>query len=238
MIIADRDLLILPDAAALYASYRYSADVFAVIYRRNEELQLTFGVALGSGDMFKYHIEQRDKVLALYIRVEGRCAVSAGAVDNGTFELFVRGVEVEQEFEDFINDLFGSCIRAVCLVHHDDDLMSEFESLLQHETCLRHGSLEAVNEQENAVHHFEYALHLAGEIRVTGGIDNVDLDILILYRRVFCENGDTAFTFEVVAVHDALDHSLIFAVDAALFEHFIDQCGLAVIDVSYNCNIS
>jgi hypothetical protein len=39
---------------------------------------------------------------------------------------------------------------------------------------------------------------------VAGGVDDVDLGVVIVDRGVLGENGDAALFFEVVGVHDAL----------------------------------
>ena len=52
------------------------------------------------------------------------------------------------------------------------------------------------------------------------------------------ENGDAALALEVVRVHDALGDGFIGAEDAALLEHGVDQGGLAVVDVSDDCDVA
>ena len=188
--------------------------------------------------MLKYHIKQRDKVLALNIGVERSCAVSSGAVDNRAFELFVVGVEIEQKLQHLIYDLLRSCVGTVGLIYDNNDLVTKFKRLLEHEPCLRHSALEAVHKQENAVYHFKDTLDLAGEIGMSGGIDDVDLYVLVCDGGVFGEYRYSAFTLKGVAVHYAVNDSLIFAVNAALFEHFVNQCGLAVVDMGNYRDIS
>ena len=63
------------------------------------------------------------------------------------------------------------------------------------------------------------------------GIDNVDLGVAIADGGVFSKDRDAALTLEVVRIHNAVDDLLIFAVHAALLEHFVDEGGLAVVDV-------
>ena len=99
------------------------------------------------------------------------------------------------------------------------------------EARLRHGALSGVDEQDNAVDHLEDTLDLAAEVGVARGIDNVDLGVAVADGGVFGEDRDAALTLEVVRVHDAVDDLLIFAVHAALLEHFVDEGGLAVVDV-------
>ena len=54
---------------------------------------------------------------------------------------------------------------------------------------------------------------------------------LALDGGVFGQYGDAAFPFQVVGVHHALGHLLVFPEHAGLFEHLVDQRGLAVVYV-------
>ena len=63
---------------------------------------------------------------------------------------------------------------------------------------------------------------------VTG---SVGVDARVGDRRVLGEDRDALFTLEVVRVHRALFHVLVGAERAGLAEHRVDECGLAVVDV-------
>ena len=122
-------------------------------------------------------------------------------------------------------------VGAVDLVDDDDDAVTQLQRTGEDEARLRHGALSGVDEQDNAVDHLEDTLDLAAEVGVARGIDNVDLGVAVADGGVFGEDRDAALTLEVVRVHDAVDDLLIFAVHAALLEHFVDEGGLAVVDV-------
>ena len=76
-------------------------------------------------------------------------------------------------------------VRAVDLVDDHDDLVPQLQRLLQHEAGLRHRAFGGVHQQQNAVHHLEDTLDLAGKIGVARCIDDVDLVILYNVRRYF-----------------------------------------------------
>jgi len=122
-------------------------------------------------------------------------------------------------------------VGAVDLVDDDDDAVTQLQRAGEDEARLRHGALSGIDEQDNAVDHLEDTLDLAAEVGVARGIDNVDLGVAVADGGVFGEDRDAALTLEVVRVHDAVDDLLIFAVHAALLEHFVDEGGLAVVDV-------
>jgi hypothetical protein len=84
---------------------------------------------------------------------------------------------------------------------------------------------------KGAVRHHQRPLHLATEVGVTGGVDDVDGDALVRDRRVLGEDGDAALALEIVRIHEAIDHGLVGAEYAGLAKHRIDQGGLTVVDV-------
>ena len=109
---------------------------------------------------------------------------------------------------------------------------------------MRHGPLGRVHQQQYAVNHVHNTLDLAAEIGMTGRVDDIDLDRLTGLRiddgdgRILGQDGDTAFAFEVVGIHNALGHLLVFTEDMRLSQHEIHQRGLAVVHVGNNGNIS
>ena len=84
---------------------------------------------------------------------------------------------------------------------------------------------------------------------MAGGIDHVDGDAVgltvlrgkragVLDRRVLGEDGDALLAFQIVGIHDAVRDFFTFVEDVGLLEHGVDQGGLAVIDVRYDCHIT
>ena len=112
--------------------------------------------------------------------------------------------------------------------------MTQLQRPAQHEPRLGHGALGGVHQQDDAVDHLQDTLDLAAEVGVARGVDNVDLGVAVADGGILGEDGDAALALEVVGVHDAVDDLLIFAVHAALLEHFVDEGGLAVVDVGDN----
>jgi hypothetical protein len=90
----------------------------------------------------------------------------------------------------------------------------------------------------STIHHVQDALHLAAEIGVAGGVDDVDAGVLPVQGGHLGEDGDAAFALEVVRVHGALGHLLVLAEGARLGEQPVDQRGLAVVDVGNDGDIA
>ena len=68
----------------------------------------------------------------------------------------------------------------------------------------RHGALGGVDEQNDAVDHLQDTLDLAAEVGVARGVDDVDLDVLVLDRDVLGENRNAALALLVVGIQDAV----------------------------------
>src|SRR5690606_24435283 len=90
----------------------------------------------------------------------------------------------------------------------------------------------------HAVAHAEDTLHLAAEIGVARRIDDIDTCAVPVNGRTLGKNGDAALFLQVVGIHDALFHLLIFAERAALLQDGIQQRGLAVVDVGDDGDIT
>ena len=113
-----------------------------------------------------------------------------------------------------------------------------FERLHQHVARLRQRTFARVDQQHDAVDDLQRALDFAAEVAVAGRVDDVDLDVVIADAGGLGQNRDAALALEIVRVHRAVEHGLVVAENAALFEHRVDERGLAVVDVRDDGDIS
>ena len=95
-----------------------------------------------------------------------------------------------------------------------------------------------VDQQHDAVDHRQDALDLAAEVGVAGGVDNIDAGAVPFDRGALGQDGDAALALQVVGIHGALLHVLVFAHRAGLLEQLVDQRGLAVVDVGDDGDIA
>ena len=162
-------------------------------------------------------IEKDFEVRLLMIRRKRRRTGSAVAEYYGRIELLVRSVKIEEKFKHFVYDLVRSRVRTVDLVYDYYDSVVHFKRARQNEARLRHRAFRRVDEQNDAVDHFEYALDLAAEIGVSRSVDDIYFYTVVMYGSILGEYRYAAFAFERAGVHYPLRHRLILAEYAALF---------------------
>ena len=238
VIIADAYVLLELKGPALYTAYGYFAHIIVVVHRGDQHLRRSVGIALGCGDMGKYHIKQGAQVGARMIRRDRGGAVPARAENDRAVKLVVGGFKLKQKLQHLVADLVNTRVRAVDLIDDHDYTVSQLDGLLEHKARLRHRPLGGVHKQKHAVDHFKYPLDLASEIGMSRRVDYIYLNALIIGRGVFCKYGYAAFALKRVAVHHPLLDHLIVTEQTAEFEHLVHKRGLAVVDVCNNGDVS
>ena len=69
-------------------------------------------------------------------------------------------------------------------------------------------------------------------------VNDIDLDVLIGYRYIFCQNRDAPFPLDVIAVENQLVKVLWLTYQVRLVNHPVNQRRLAMIDVRYQRDVS
>ena len=135
-------------------------------------------------------------------------------------------------------NLVGARILAVDLVDHDDRADALGQRLADDELGLRQHALSRVHQHDRAVHHIQDALHLAAEIGMARGVDDVDADVFPDDRGALGQNGDPALLLQVVAVQRTLGHDLVVTEGAGLAQQLVDERGLPMIDMGDDRDIA
>src|SRR5258708_10554897 len=159
-------------------------------------------------------------------------------VENREVELLFLGVEVDEQIVNLVHHFLRTSVRTVNLVDDDNRLKMAFERLAQDVARLWEGTFAGVDQQHNAIDHFEGAFDFAAKVAVPGCVHDIDFDIVIEDGRVLGQNGDAALAFKLVRVHDALDVVLVGAERTALLQHGVDQRGLAVVYVGDDSDVA
>ena len=224
--------------AVLDAADADAANELVVVNRGDQHLEGSLGIALRRLDGVQQGVEQGDQVGAGHIGVQACGALTAAAEQDGAFQLLIGSAQIHQQVKHLVDDFLDAGIGAVDLVDGNHQAQVLLQSLLQNKTGLGHAALSSVHQQQHAVDHLQHALDLAAKVGVARGINDVDLDTLVGAGAVLGQNGDTALTLDIAAVHDTLCHDLIVAESAALTQHGIHQRGLAVVNVSDNGDVA
>jgi hypothetical protein len=220
------------------------AQVIAIVEIGDEHFEVLVEIGLRGRNLFDDGLVERGHagVAGLVIEMalpllRGKTELGRG-IDGGEIELRVGRVEFEEELEDHVEHLVRTGVFAIDLVDDDDGLGAHFERLAKHELGLRLRAVEGIDDEHDAVDHLENALHFAAEIGVTGGVDDVDVIILVLERGVFGLDRDAFFALEIHRIHDAFDDGLVGAKGARLAEELIHERGLAVVNVGDNGDVA
>ena len=157
---------------------------------------------------------------------------------HGKLELLIGGAQIGHEIQAIVVCLLGISTGTVDLVDDDHDGEAGVDGVAQHEAGLGHRTLKSVDEQQRAIGHAQHALDFAAEVGVAGGIDDVDLDVVIIDGNVLGENGDAALALLIVGVEHAVLHLLVGAKGAGGAQQLVAQSSLAMVDVGDDGDVS
>ena len=215
-----------------------AADVAGPFEGRDHELERVIGADDGTGDAFEHEVEEGADVTAFFGGIVCGVAFAGAGVDVGEVKGGVVSAEFDEEVEGLGENFVGAAVGPVDFVDYDEQCEAALECFLEDEASLGAGAFEGVDEQQGTVCHFEDSFDFTAEVRVSGGVDDIDADAVPHHGDVFGEDGDAAFAFEVVGIQQTGLHLLVFSKDAALFDEAVDQRGFAVVDVSDDGDIT
>lgn len=95
-----------------------------------------------------------------------------------------------------------------------------------------------VNQKQNAINHVQNSFYFSAKISMPWGINNVNLYPIMHNGSILCQNGNSSFTFKWIGVHYSFSNLLVFTENMALFKHCINQCGLTMVYMGNDSDIS
>ena len=235
VVLHNKNLVALMDGAGIHATDADTANEVGVVDGHALHGQRGVLVNLGGGHVVDDHIEQRVHVHIAVVGVKTGKAIHGAGIDHvlhGELKLVVGGAQVGHKVQAVVVGLLGVGAGTIDLVDDDHDLEAGVDSVTQHEAGLGHGALKGVDQQQGAVGHTQHALDLAAEVGVARGVDDVDLDVLVLDRDVLGENRDAALALLVVGIQDAVLDLLVGTEGVRGTQELVDHRRLAVVDVS------
>ena len=241
VVLNHKDLVAGVDGARVNAANANATHVVGVVNGHALHGQRPLEVHVGRGHGVDDHVKQRVHVHVAIVGVEARKAVDGRGVHHvlhGKLKFLVGGAQVHHEVEAVVQGLLGVGAVAVDLVDDNHDRQMRGNGVREDKARLGHGALRRVNQQQRAIGHLEHALHLAAKVGVARGVDDVDLDALVLDGDVLGQDGDASLTLLVIGVKHALLDLLVLAEGVGSLEHLVNQRGLAVVDVGNDCDVS
>ncbi len=219
------------DASALHASDADQALIAVVVQRGDLHLERAVGVHVRGRDVLDDGLQQTGHVALGHAGVQPGKTVQGGGEHDREVQLLVGRTQAIKQVEHLVHGPVGARAGAVHLVDHHDRLEAHREGLLGDEAGLGHWAVDCVHQQQHRVDHRQHTFDLATEVGVSGGVDDIDAVILPLDGRVLGQDGDPAFLFDGVGVHDPIAVVTTLVEGAGLAQELVDQRGLAMIDV-------
>ena len=238
MSVYDDHVLTGADCAVIYFADTDAAYIFIIVNGTDQNLSVGIRISFRRRDVIQDGLKKRHHILGTVLQLQHGIACLCGRIDKGAVQLLIRSVQIDEQFQHFIDDFGRAGLRTVDLVDADDDRELQFQGLSQHEFCLGHSSFKSIHYQDHPVYHFQDTFYFAAEIGMSGCVDNVDLCSLIINSSIFRKNGNSTLTFNIIGVHDSLGYFLIFAEYTALFEQLIYKRCFPMIDMGDNSNIT
>ena len=235
VVLHNQNLVALVNGAGIHATDADTANEVGVVDGHALHGQRGVLVNLGRGHVVDNHIEQRVHVHVAVVGVKAGKAIHGAGVDHvlhGELKLVVGGAQVGHKVETVVVGLLGVSTRTIDLVDDDHNLKAGVDSVTQHEAGLGHGALKGVDQQQSAVGHTQHALDFAAKVGVARGVNDVDLNVLVLDRDVLGENRNAALALLVVGIQDAVLDLLVGTEGVRGTQELVDHRRLAVVDVS------
>ena len=243
---ADRNLRAAPENAAVDATDGDASDIVAPSKVGHEHLQWSGFVGDWCGHALDDFLEQLIDALIAGVDTARGPAVTAGRVNHREIKRMVVSAEIDEKVEDLVHHALDARFWTIALVDDHDRLQSKLERFAQDKSRLRHRAFKRVDKQQATVGHAQYALDLSTEIGVAWSVEDVDAVDLSAARTsanrvghsaILRKNRDAPLALERVGVHDALAAYIKFD-DSRLRKHRIDECRLAMVNVSDDCDVT
>ena len=216
MMVYHDTLLVYFNRTIIYLAHADAPNIFIIINRADEYLSSGAFITFRGGNGVQNRLEQRRHILWLICQIPHGIAGFGGRIEERTVKLGVGSVQIHEQFQNLVDDLFRTCFRTVDFIDADDYGQVKVKRFSEHKFGLRHGTLESVHQKNDAVYHFQHTLHFAAEICVARRVYDIYFCVFIKNSRIFGQDCDSTFTFKIIGIHDTFRNLLIGAKDAAL----------------------
>ena len=168
----------------------------------------------------------------------GGPAVDAGGIDHWEIKLLIIGAEFVKQIESRIDHKIGASTGLVHLIDHQNGPQAQGQGFFGHKPGLRHRAFLSIDQEHHAIDHGERTLNLTTKVRVSGGVDNVDVGAVPGHCAVLGQNRDATLFFNGVVVHDGVNDFFMFGKGARLAQQLVNHGGFSVVNVGNDGNVS
>ena len=220
-----------------HASGQAAANIGVAVQQGGEHGKGFVGRNFRCWHMRQHGIQQRVQIFAGLIQFAHAPAVATGGVKDRKIELFVIGIQRDEQVEHFIDHRIGASVGAVDLIDHHDWAQTLFQRFAQHKLGLRHWPFCGIGQQNDAVGHAQHALNLAAEIGMSGCVDNIDARVVPHHGSRLGKDCNAALLFQIAGIHQPFFDMLIVAEQAGLLHDRVDERRLAMVNMGDDCDI-
>ena len=132
MVVDNDHFLSHADGTIVHFSHTDTAHIFIVVNGADQNLCARIRIAYRSGDIVEDRFKERTHIAVFIVQIQRCSAFFCGSEDKRTIKLLLIGIQINKEFQHFINDFFRPCFRAVDLVNADDNRMVQLQRFFQY----------------------------------------------------------------------------------------------------------
>ena len=203
-------------SSGLDFSGQQTADKFVGFQSGGQHGKRRVEVAGRFGNIVENQLEQRAQIFLFVGHFLNGPAIAPGSIENREVKLLIVGVQADKKVENFIKNFINPGVGFIGFVNDNNRAQAEFDGFAEHEFCLRHRAFGRVNQQDDTIHHGENAFDFAAEVGVARCVNDVNVGAVPVDGGAFGQDGNAAFAFQIIAVHNAFGNFLIVAESSAL----------------------
>ena len=125
--------------------------------------------------MFDYCLHERSDIVGFILQVVLCNSLAAVRPEHRGIQVAVVGPQVKEQLQNLVVYLHRACIFSVYLINKDNQFQVKGQRFLEHKPGLGQGTFGRIHQEYYAVHHGESSLHLATEIGMPRGVQDIYL---------------------------------------------------------------